>query len=321
MSESLLRVDALAVAFGEREALTDVSFTVEHGSCVALVGETGSGKSLTCRTLIGLEPRLGARIVRGSVSFEGEDLSGLGARAWRDVRGCGIALVPQASLSSMDPVRRVGSQLEEAIRSLDPDADPKARALELMDQVDMPRPAETLRSHPHQLSGGMRQRAMIALALVGRPRLLLADEPTTALDVTVQRKILRLLAEIREQTGMALLFITHDLGVVRSIADRVTILYAGKTVESGPLDEVFSAPAHPYTRALLAAQPGSADRSQPLAAIAGGPPPIGERPRGCPFVPRCPEAVERCNLECPELAASGDGEREVACIRAVLEPR
>ena len=137
----------------------------------------------------------------------------------------------------------------------------------------------------------------------------------------MQRKILRLLAEIREQTGMALLFITHDLGVVRSIADRVTILYAGKTVESGPLDEVFSAPAHPYTRALLAAQPGSADRSQPLAAIAGGPPPIGERPRGCPFVPRCPEAVERCNLECPELAASGDGEREVACIRAVLEPR
>jgi len=314
MADTVLSVEGLAVELAGAEALSDVSFAVERGACLGIVGETGSGKTVTCRTLVGLERRIGARVVRGRIVLEGRDVAGLDLAGWRAVRGRSVALVPQASLSSMDPLMRVGRQLAETVRTLDPEADPRARSLELLEQVDMPRPREVLRRHPHELSGGMRQRAMIALALAGRPALLIADEPTTALDVTVQRRILRLLTSIREETGMAVIFVSHDLSVVRSVSDRVTIMYAGRTVESGAIEDVFAHPSHPYTQALLAAQPGNADRSAPLAAIAGAPPPLGGRPSGCPFRPRCGQAVEACAQPVPRVRV-GEG-HEAECVHA-----
>jgi oligopeptide/dipeptide ABC transporter ATP-binding protein len=313
-ADHVLRVESLGVELAGADALTDVSFSVARGACLGLVGETGSGKTVTCRTLVGLERRIGARVTRGRVMLDGIDVSSLDPAGWRAVRGRRVALVPQASLSSMDPLMRVGRQLAETVRTLDPGAEPQTRALELLEQVDMPSSREVLRRYPHELSGGMRQRAMIALALAGRPSLLIADEPTTALDVTVQRRILRLLTALRQQTGMALIFVSHDLGLVRSVADHVTIMYAGRTVESGPVEAVFANPAHPYTQALLAAQPAAADRSTALAAIPGAPPPLGRRPTGCPFRPRCPSALDACAQPVPRVTV---GERhDAACIRA-----
>jgi oligopeptide/dipeptide ABC transporter ATP-binding protein len=314
MEAPVLAVSNLAVELAGFEALSDVSFAVGRGACLGIVGETGSGKTISCRTLIGLERRIGARIVRGSIELEGTDVAGLDEKGWRAVRGRRVAMVPQASLGSMDPLMRIGRQLAETVRALDPAADPDARALELLEQVDMPRPRETLRALPHELSGGMRQRVMIALALAGRPSLLIADEPTTALDVTVQRRILRLITELRGETGMAVIFVSHDLGVVREVSDEVAIMYAGRTVESGPVAEVFERPAHPYTQALLAAQPGDADRAAPLAAIAGTQPALGERVPGCPFRPRCPHALDACAGPVPTVAV-GAG-HAAACLRA-----
>jgi oligopeptide/dipeptide ABC transporter ATP-binding protein len=314
MDDSAARVSGLAVELAGCEALSDVSFKVRRGACLGIVGETGSGKTITCRTLMGLERRIGARVLRGEIAIEGADVSGLDEKGWQAVRGREVALVPQASLGSMDPLMRVGRQLAETVRALDPGADPRARALELLEQVDMPNPGSVLRSYPHQLSGGMRQRAMIALALAGRPSLLIADEPTTALDVTVQRRILRLITTIREETGMAVIFVSHDLGVVRRVSDDITIMYAGRTVESGPVEDVFAHPAHPYTQALLAAQPAGADRGQPLAVIGGTQPALDERVEGCAFRPRCPHAVDACARPI-ETVAVGAG-HSAACVRA-----
>jgi oligopeptide/dipeptide ABC transporter ATP-binding protein len=314
MSEPILTVRGLAVEIGAAEALTDVSFTLQRGSCLGIVGETGSGKTITCRTLLGLERRIGAKVVRGEIEFDGENLTTLDEPQWSAVRGRKIALVPQASLSGMDPLMRIGRQLEETIRTHDPASDRRARALELLEQVHMPTPRDILRRYPHELSGGMRQRAMIALALSGRPSLLIADEPTTALDVTVQRRILRLLSAIRAETGMSMIFVSHDLSVVRSISEYITIMYAGMTVETGPVETVFARPAHPYTRALMAAQPAHAAPKAPLAAIAGAPPVLGFRPTGCPFAPRCPIATERCEAETPTPSSVG-ADHAAACWR------
>jgi oligopeptide/dipeptide ABC transporter ATP-binding protein len=315
MKDPILRVLHLTVAIGGMEALSDVTFTLPRGSCLGLVGETGSGKTITCRALTGLERRIGATITRGSIELNGQELTGLGEPQWQAIRGRKIALVPQASLSSMDPLMRIGRQLEETISALDPGAVCRERALELLDQVLMPHPADTLRRYPHELSGGMRQRVMIALALAGRPSLLIADEPTTALDVTVQRRILRLLDAIRADTGMSLIFVSHDLGVVRSISDHIAIMYAGATVETGPVAAVFGHPSHPYTRALITAQPAHAARDLPLAAIPGTHPSIGSRPSGCPFAPRCPMAVDQCTREAPVAVSVGSG-HDATCWRA-----
>lgn len=315
MNGPILSVRHLTVAIGGTEALRDVTFTLPRGSCLGLVGETGSGKTITCRALIGLEQRIGATIIRGSIELDGQELTGLDEPRWQAIRGRKIALVPQASLSSMDPLMRIGRQLEETLRAQDPGAECRNRALELLDQVQMPHPADNMRRYPHELSGGMRQRVMIALALAGRPSLLIADEPTTALDVTVQRRILRLLDAIRCDSGMSLIFVSHDLGVVRSISDHIAIMYAGATVETGPVGEVFGRPSHPYTRALIAAQPASAVRDLPLAAIPGAHPSIGSRPSGCPFAPRCAMAVDRCARQAPAAVRIGTT-HEATCWRA-----
>jgi oligopeptide/dipeptide ABC transporter ATP-binding protein len=318
----LLDVRDLAIDLGGYRPVRNVTFSIEPGACLGLVGETGCGKSMTCRAIIGLLPRIGARVSGGEIRFQGTDLAGLSAKGWRKVRGRGISFVPQSSMSSLNPVRSVGSQLTETIAAIDRAAEPKERArgwparraIELLTQVHIDRPVEVLRRYPHELSGGMRQRVMIALALAGRPKLLVADEPTTALDVTVQREILALLKEIRATTGMALLLVSHDLGVVRSVADTVAVMYAGMLVETGPAAEVIAAPRHPYTGALINARPTAVAGSR-LQAIPGSPPGRGDDLPGCPFAPRCQFAVPDCGQEVPALAEIS-ARHSVACWRA-----
>jgi len=314
MTPNVLSIEHLAVDIGGTLALADVSLEVPRGSCTGIVGETGSGKTLTCRVMTGLIGRIGGRAVRGRVTFEDADLLELTEPGWQAIRGREIALVPQASMAGLDPVMRVGRQLEETIARLTPGLDAGARATELLERVHMPRPQMVKRLYPHELSGGMRQRVMIALALTGRPRLLVADESTTALDVTVQRGILALLAELREETGMSVVLVTHDLAVVQSVADRVAVMYAGTVVESGATEQVLAAPAHPYTRALLAARPIGAGRTV-LSSIPGTPPALDERPPGCPFQPRCAQSGgrERCRAEEPPLRPVAQAGRRSAC--------
>jgi oligopeptide/dipeptide ABC transporter ATP-binding protein len=294
-------MDGLAVEIGGRVALRDVNLEVPAGRCIALVGETGSGKSMTCRVAVGLLARIGGNISHGSLHFDERDMTAASDRQWRAIRGRRIGMIPQGSFSALDPIIRVGRQLEETVRVLDPDGDVSARVDELLESVQLLDGPSVRRAYSHQLSGGMRQRVMIALALAGRPDLLLADEATTALDVTIQRGILALLRQRQEHEHMALLLVTHDLSIVRSIADSVTIMYAGTTVESGPVESVFSQPQHPYTRALLAARPGSVAARTRLPSIEGAPPGLGERLPGCVFVDRCPIATPACRDAAPLL--------------------
>jgi len=314
MTGELLDVRHLAVELAGHEALSDVTLSVAAGSCLGLVGETGSGKSITCRALIGRVGRIGGRVVRGELRFDGVDLRALDERGWHRLRGRRIALVPQASLSGLDPVMKVGRQLAEAVRELDPDAPTTSRVQELLALVHMQMADDVTRLYPHELSGGMRQRIMIALALAGRPQLLFADEPTTALDVTVQRGILELLVELRRTTGMAIVLITHDLAVVQSTSDAIAVMYGGMVVERGSSKDVLARPAHPYTQALIRARPRPGGSRGSLATIPGRAPELGHRPPGCPFAPRCPLAIDACRSEVPGLTPVGDG-RESACLR------
>jgi oligopeptide/dipeptide ABC transporter ATP-binding protein len=318
MTPPLLKVNDLAIELGGYQPVRNVTFAIEAGACLGLVGETGCGKSMTCRAIVGLLPRIGARVNAGEILFQGTDLARLGARGWRKVRGHGISFVPQSSLSSLNPVRTVGSQLTETIAAIDQSSAPKQRALELLTQVHIDRPDQALRRYPHELSGGMRQRVMIALALAGRPKLLVADEPTTALDVTVQREILALLKEIRQTSGMALLLVSHDLGVVRSVADTVAVMYAGLVVEIGSAQAAISAPRHPYTAALVDARPTAASGPR-LNAIPGSPPGRGDDLPGCPFAPRCRFAAAECTRAVPGLDEVG-ARHSVACWRSADLP-
>jgi peptide/nickel transport system ATP-binding protein len=267
MTTPLLSVSGLDVQLGGRQVLHDVSFEIGRGEALALVGESGSGKSVTARAITGLLTRIGGEVSAGTVAYEGVPIAQDDTAAWATLRGRKIALVPQASLSSLDPVVRIGAQLAETIRVLDPGAAVGARSLELLEQVRMSRPAEVLRSYPHELSGGMRQRVMIALALAGRPEFIVADEPTTALDVTVQASILGLLGDLRAETGMTLLMIAHDLAVVGMVSERVAVMRQGLLLEQGPTATVLSTPEHPYTKALLAARPEASQPGQPLAIL------------------------------------------------------
>ena len=297
----VLAVTDLSVAAGDRQLLRDVRFSVPAGGSLALVGESGAGKTMICRALTGRLTRIGARGLDGSVSFDGIDLLGQSPRQWRRLYGRRIALVPQNSLLSLDPVMRVGSQLAETLRELDPAAPRQDRAAELLDMVHLAHPHQVLRAYPHELSGGMRQRVMIALALAGKPDLLVADEPTSALDVTVQHGILGLLAELRALTRMSIVFVTHDLSIVESICDQVAVMYAGSVVESGSASTILSTPRHPYTRALLAAHPAPDRRAGRLTAIPGQPRSLLAEAAGCQFAPRCAQATDSCHTEIPVL--------------------
>ncbi|HEY8547340.1 MAG TPA: ABC transporter ATP-binding protein [Acidimicrobiales bacterium] len=327
----LLEVEDLAVVAGgdakggegdERGVplVEDVAFTLDRGRTLGLVGESGSGKTLIALSVLGLLPT-GVRRVRGAVRFGGRDLTTLRPRELRAIRGREVGMVFQDPVGHLDPSFTVGSQLVETIRAhtdLSRGA-ARARAVELLDRVGVPQPDRRLRDHPHQLSGGMAQRVMIALAIAGEPRLLIADEPTTALDATVQAQILALLRSLQEERGMALLLISHDLAVVAEMADDVAVVYGGQVAERGPVVPVFDRPAHPYTAALLGAQPGGVAPGEPLATIPGSVPPPGDRPGGCRFHPRCPHATDACRTGDPPLApvgTAGDpGARVSRCLR------
>ena len=318
MSDPVLCVEDLHVTFpgsdGDVRAVRGVSYELRRGEILGIVGESGSGKSAGAEAVMGLLPPSAA--VTGSVRLEGEELLGLGDRGLSRVRGERISMIFQDPLSALTPVYTVGDQIAEAIRAhhgVSREA-AGARAVELLEQVGIPQAARRAKAFPHEFSGGMRQRVMIAMAIVNDPAVLICDEPTTALDVTVQAQILDLLLRLREDIGMAILMITHDLGVIAGFADRVAVMYAGRLVESGPVDAVFERPTLPYTLGLLGAMPrvDATDR-RPLVPIAGAPPVLSELPPGCPFAPRCPAQIAACAVE-PDL--DGPGDHRAACHRA-----
>jgi peptide/nickel transport system ATP-binding protein len=263
---NLLSLKGVSVELAGRTVIRDVSLDVARGESLALVGESGSGKTVTARVITGLIGRIGGQVTEGSMEFDGQVIA-QDDPAWSALRGRRIAMVPQASLSSLDPVVRVGNQISETVRALDPGANVAQRSRELLDHVHMPRIEEVLKSYPHELSGGMRQRVMIALALAGRPELMVADEPTTALDVTVQANILKLLGELRRETGMSLLMIAHDLAVVGLVSERVAVMRNGEILETGSTRDVLTNPRHAYTKALLAARPETSPPGLPLAVL------------------------------------------------------
>ena len=316
---ALLEVEDLRVQFRTRHgvvrAVDGVSFSVEAGEVVGIVGESGSGKSVTALTLLRLLPRT-ARIVGGRIRFDGQDLLALPERGMRQVRGNKLAMVFQDPMASLNPTVSIGTQIAESYylhRGGNWSA-ARARAAELLDAVGVPDAGARLRDYPHQFSGGMRQRVMIAMALACSPRLLIADEPTTALDVTIQAQILQVLTDLRRQFDMAVLLITHDMGVVAETSDRVLVMYGGQVVEQGATEPLFAQRLHPYTEALLRCVPriDGTERGT-LASIQGAPPDLAHLPPGCRFAPRCPQAREQCSRQLPMLERPLP-EREVACF-------
>ena len=322
--EALLRIEDLRIAIrgAERtvQILRGVSLELARGEVLCLLGESGSGKTVTMRSILRLLPERRTTI-DGRILFEGVDLLNLSPAALSDLRGSRIAMIFQEPATAFDPVYTVGRQIVETIRRHEPavgEAEATARARELFERVQIPSPERRLAAYPHELSGGMRQRAMIALALSCRPALLLADEPTTALDATVQIQILLLLRRLQQELGLAIVFVTHDVGVAVEIADRIAIMYAGRIVESGPVRHILRDPAHPYTQGLLASTLRKGERGRRLAAIAGAPPDLTALPPGCAFAPRCPRAEPACCAGMPELTLLSDGS-EVLCRRVTRE--
>ena len=314
---TLLSVRDLRVSFptsdGVVRAVRRLSFDVEAGRTLGIVGETGSGKSVTALSLLGLNP--GADI-SGSALFEGRDLLTLGADEMRRVRGADIAMIFQDPLSSLHPYYRVGWQISEAIRAHArvSRGEAMSRAVDLLRLVSIPQPERRVSAYPHELSGGMRQRAMIAMALALRPKLLIADEPTTALDATVQAQLMELLGSMQQELGMALIIITHDLGLVASVADQVLVMYAGRAAEKADTTSLFYSAHHPYTRGLLGSIPGATGAGGRLVPIQGNPPSLINLPRGCAFHPRCEFAMDVCVREQPDLApVTGGPGHESAC--------
>ena len=303
---SLLSVRDLSVAFETRDgvvrAVNGVTFSLDAGKVLALLGESGSGKSVTLRAILGLHPAVRTRVT-GEVLVKGHDVNRLDERARERLRGGIVSMVFQEPMTALDPVYTIGGQIVETLvqhRDLDRRAASR-RARELLDLVQVPSPERCLASYPHEISGGMRQRAMIAIALACEPELLLADEPTTALDVTVQAQILWLLRDLQQRLGLAVIFVTHDLGVAAEIADDAAVMYAGRIVEQAPIRELFRRPAHPYTEGLMQATVRRGQKGRPLVPIPGAPPNLALLPPGCAFAPRCPIARDLCTTTLPSF--------------------
>ncbi|WP_404405834.1 ABC transporter ATP-binding protein [Jeotgalibacillus malaysiensis] len=304
--EPVLEVRDLEVTFktygGTVQAVRGVNFDVYKGETLAIVGESGSGKSVTSSAIMGLIPSPPGEIKRGNVQFKGKDLTKLSKKNMREIRGVDISMIFQDPMTALNPTLKIGDQLTEGIRQHQKlsKAQANEKALEMMKLVGIPNPEERLKQYPHQFSGGMRQRIVIAIALMCEPELLIADEPTTALDVTIQAQILELFEEIQKKTGVSIILITHDLGVVAKIAHRIAVMYAGKIVEIGTKREVFYQPEHPYTQGLLNSVPRLDLKGKPLEPIEGTPPDLFSPPAGCPFAARCPHAMFVCEKVVPQ---------------------
>jgi oligopeptide/dipeptide ABC transporter ATP-binding protein len=320
--DPVLEVADLSIRFRDQplDLIDGVSFAIEKGKTLCLVGESGCGKSVTSLAIMGLLPKRAATVTQGAVRFNGRDLLGLPDDQIEDLRGNRIAMIFQEPMTSLNPAFTVGHQVAEAVRRHKgcTEAEARDRALQMFRKVRMPAAEKRLDDYPHQMSGGMRQRVMIAMALANDPELLIADEPTTALDVTIQAQILDLMRELQQDTGAALLMITHDLGVVAEIADDVAVMYAGRVVESGPVGQIFAEPQHPYTLGLMGSMPAIAGRQGRLMTIPGAVPAPEAMPAGCRFATRCPFVIEACRTTRPALIADGRGS-SVACLRAPLE--
>ena len=321
----LLEVRNLYTTFvtddGEVHVLEDVSFSVHAGRTLAIVGESGCGKSVTSLSVMGLLPRPEGRISGGSIRFEGRELVGMLEHELQDVRGNGMAMIFQEPMTSLNPAFPIGDQIMEGLmrhRGLSR-AKARERAIDMLRKVRIPSPEQRLEEYPHKLSGGMRQRVMIAMGLACEPRLLIADEPTTALDVTIQAQILELMRNLQAETGTAIVLITHDLGVVAEVADEVAVMYAGRIVEQAPVEALFEKPQHPYTVGLLGSIPRLDAQRERLASIEGQVPPPSQRPPGCAFAERCPFADADCRLRQPGLREVGEGHWS-ACLKAPLDP-
>lgn len=321
MTESLLQVTDLKTRFhtpeGVVHAVNGISLEIKEGETVAIVGESGCGKSVSMMSLLGLIPTPPGEIYSGKAIYRGSDLLKKTEKEMEDIRGQEISMIFQDPMTSLNPVLTVGRQLTEGLRAhlgLD-EQQAEKRAVELLEQVGIPDPARRLTDYPHQFSGGMRQRVMIAMALSCAPSLLIADEPTTALDVTIQAQIMELVLRLRESLHMAIIWITHDLGVVAGMADRVIVMYAGHIVEEANVEDLYDSPSHPYTLALLAALPRvDRRRDQRLKSIPGSPPNLLAKPHGCPFAPRCEYAIEKCHKENPELTSIGKQHRSACWV-------
>jgi peptide/nickel transport system ATP-binding protein len=328
VAEELLRVAHLRVSFfgerGEVHAVDDVSFTLRRGEILAMVGESGSGKSVTAMTLMGLTRGPGTRITGHALLADGTDLVTAGDEQLRRIRGARISMIFQDPMSALTPVYRVGDQIVEQIRAHEKVSRQaaRARAVDLLRRVGIPRAAERADDYPHQFSGGMRQRVMIAMALSCSPEILIADEPTTALDVTIQAQILGEIEQLREELGIGVLLITHDLGVVAEVANRVAVMYSGRVVEEAALRPLFTDPMHPYTWGLLGSVP-RVDRDRParLRTISGAPPSLLDPPPGCHFHPRCPHRFEPCDTEIPALEERAGPGHPDRCHLAVADKR
>jgi oligopeptide/dipeptide ABC transporter ATP-binding protein len=312
----LLEINNLQLEFGQGpnalRAVDGVSLALEAGKTLCLVGESGSGKSVTALSIARLLASPPAHYVGGEILLAGRDVLKLSARDLRAIRGGVVSYVFQEPAASLNPVFRIGAQIRESLQLHRPALATEAEVVRLLRLVGIPAPADRVRNYPHEMSGGMQQRVMIAMALAAQPQLLVADEPTTALDVTIQAQIIELLRDLRRQLGMAILLITHNLGIVGDLADDVAVMYAGQIVEHGPAREVLKGPLHPYTRALIESVPAPGAGVQRLKAIPGSVPSLGAFPAGCRFHPRCPLAQAGCATQAPALAIAGTG-RQVRC--------
>jgi len=310
---TMLNVRDLGVAFGGVQPLSGVSFAVERGETLGIVGESGSGKSLTAMSVMGLLPLSGGRITSGSVEFDGQDLTKLSEKAYRNLRGGRIGLITQNPMTSLDPLQKIGPQVDAVAvlhLAMTP-AQARVRTIDILGTLRIPDPALICDRYPHQMSGGMKQRIVIAMALAADPDLLIADEPTTALDVTVQAQIIRLLDDLVKERELALILITHDMSVVAQTCDKVLVMYAGRAVEHGSVGAIFDAPQHPYTQALIGCIPRGLSAGEQLTCISGTVPSVMNYPKGCPFHPRCTRAHDICAVTPPEFAISAAG--AVAC--------
>jgi oligopeptide transport system ATP-binding protein len=325
--DTVLQVKNLEISFrtyaGEVQAVRGVTFDLRRGETLAIVGESGSGKSVTAKSIMRLLPEANSLVKGGEILFDGRDLLSLSDKQMQDVRGPKIAMVFQDPMTSLDPTMRVGRQITESLKKHLGMSGNRARerAVELLEMVGIPNAEDRVKQYPHQFSGGMRQRVVIAIALACDPQILIADEPTTALDVTIQAQILELLRDLQERIGTSVILITHDLGVVASTARRVVVMYGGKIVETGTVREIFYNPQMPYTWGLLSSIPlPTADRNQDLIPIPGSPPDMLEPPKGCPFTPRCPYAMQICAEEMPEYTTFSAEHRAACWLQHPMAP-